>query len=1034
MSFVAQVFAEAIAGFLIAEGYQRWRRFRLENKGEPKEPVASPVQRAVISRTGFVNYVEEMHALEQALCAAPDVRIIYLYGPGGIGKTRLLEEVRPLVRKLRTRTKTPLRWGGILDLYHTDLHSAIALQDALVAGLDSENRYFLDYRAARERFEMKRQHGLSSPALDTERKELDTLFLHEYTAFASIYRPVIAFDTLEVLRHESDLVQSLCILEDVPLAARQWLLKMTNLLPNTVFVLAGRPDEPAPPYDLPCLAQELQQTYRKEPERFQPLFLQPLPVPYRKKLFKKLLKDAPASVWWLHDKASHLCQLTEGLPVHLALTIELATQSTSIAALITDDTVEDSTTWSKRLVQTLFRYDDPQDRLFFFLALARKGLTPDLLNYLQPAWSWNECVEQLKSLHNLVIVKVRPNSDEVFLHDVLYELFDAHVPLVEHLHPWYESLIEYYQMQQAEAGLDRETWGQATVHRLYYELLRNPRQAFEETYIRWSEVAIKGHEATLDMRLRDEFLRFFNSPINRQRAEASGLTQQAIHLDSTLRWVKRYLMHNDNEKALALAETILSFAPQPYAALVPARDKPAQEQEARAPQEQEARALFSHADSFFWGHLLTYYGEVLTFVSASEQQCHSVLEQAIRLLEDTTLDLHNPSCWLRDSVLGYAYNRLGYFLRTYGHYGIASEKYQRALDYFEVAQVPDEQANTLNNRAFVLGLLGDTEQAIATINQALAIRMQLGQLYPRALSYNTRGLIYALHGQYQHGRDDCLRALNIAKEIDEPRGIGLACNALGFLFRQWASSQPSSAQAMKLFEQAATYLCDAIDIFSERVTEPLRLWEVYSESGSLAFDWGVVLHQQGDDQAAQQQFAQAYRYQEQALRIAQELPGLQFQEADTCDDLAKICFHQGNTSAARHWLKQAVRFVPAEYRLTIGKREHQLPPPGEAHWLILGKAHWQLGVWHIQMNKQQSGHDRQSAKHPQAAIEQLALASVCFVRYWHGTAMLATRLQAIQHQLSQVVDPETCIIELQRVAACYDVDLTELIHAIKTSE
>lgn len=1031
MSFVAQVFAEAIAGFLIAEGYQRWRRFRLENKDEPKEPAPS-VQRAIISRTGFVNYVEEMHALEQALCAAPDVRIIYLYGPGGIGKTRLLEEVRPLVRKLRTRPQTPLRWGGILDLYHTDLHSAIALQDALVAGLDPKSQHFHDYRATRERFEMKRQQGLSSPALDAERKELDSLFLYEYAAFANTYRPVIAFDTLEVLRHESDLIQSLCILEDVSLAARQWLLKMTSLLPNTVFILAGRPDEPAPPYNVPCLAQELQQTYRKEPERFQPLFLQPLPVPYREKLFKKLLKDAPESVRWLHDKASHLCQLTEGLPVHLALTIELAAQSTSIAALITDDTVEDSTTWSKRLVQTLFRHDDPQDRLFFFLALARKGLTPDLLNYLEPAWSWDACDKQLKSLHNLVVVKVRPNSDEVFLHDVLYELFDAHVPLAEHLHPWYESLIEYYQMQQAEAGPDRETWGQATVHRLYYELLRNPRQAFEEKYIRWSEVAIKGHEATLDMRLRDEFLRFFHSPINRQRAEASGLTQHAIHLDSTLRWVKRYLMHNDNEKALALAETILAFAPQPYAALVPARAKPLPY--LTPAQKQEARALFAHADSLFWGHLLTYYGDALTNISASEQQCRSVFEQAITLLENTALEPHNPLHWLRDRVLGSAYNKFGYFLRTYGHYGVALEKYQRALVCFERAQVPDEQANTLNNLSFVLGLLGDTEQAIATINQALAIRMWLGQLYPRALSYNTRGLVYALHCQYKRGRDDCLRALNIAKEIDEPRGIGLACNALGFLFRQWAASQPTPTQAMTMFEQAATYLHDAVDIFSQQVTEPLRLWEAYSESGSLAFDRGVVLHQQSDDQTAQQQFAQAYHYQEQALRIAQELPGLQFQEADTCDDLAKICFYQGNTSAARHWLEKAWRFVPAEYRLKVGKCDNQLPPPGEAYWLILGKAHWQLGVWNVQMKKQQSVHDKQSAKHSQAAIEQLALASVCFARYWHGTAMFATRLQAIRHQLSQVIDPATSIIELQRVASRYDVDLTELINAIKTSE
>ena len=73
----------------------------------------------------------------------------------------------------------------------------------------------------------------------------------------------------------------------------------------------------------------------------------------------------------------------------------------------------------------------------------------------------------------------------------------------------------------------------------------------------------------------------------------------------------------------------------------------------------------------------------------------------------------------------------------------------------EIQILIDEQADTLNNLAFILALLGAPKRAKTHIDQALELRQRLGQKYPLALSHNTRGLIYSLQGQYEMGRREC---------------------------------------------------------------------------------------------------------------------------------------------------------------------------------------------------------------------------------------------------------------------------------------
>ncbi len=132
--------------------------------------------------------------------------IFYVVAPGGIGKTRLLEEVAVIHRDM---DEGAFCWSGIVDLYHTNNHSPGGLRRSIIEGLDPGDHYFHEYRLLREDFERKRAEGVASAQLQKLRPQLDEVFLWNYAALASQQRIVLCFDTLELLQYESDIVQEL---------------------------------------------------------------------------------------------------------------------------------------------------------------------------------------------------------------------------------------------------------------------------------------------------------------------------------------------------------------------------------------------------------------------------------------------------------------------------------------------------------------------------------------------------------------------------------------------------------------------------------------------------------------------------------------------------------------------------------------------------------------------------------------------------------------------------------------------------------
>lgn len=922
-----------------------------------------------------------IRAIKAALNARGNTRVIYLCGSGGAGKTRLLEE-----SKIIASSKSSLYWAGIFDLYHTDLHNPFRLQSAIIESLNPGRQYFTDYWEKRELFERKRGDGVftssSDAAVQSEIATLNQLFIDALNQFTSRHRVVLAFDTLENVGEELDLIQQVFKLETVKgsLSARQWLLDLCREARNTVILLAGRPNVE--------LKSDLERINTIDIGRVESISVEGLTQSDTSDLLTVYTRNAPRPIAkLLSQNAINIWQATKGLPVHVALTVELILQTPDFLSTRQNNDPE----LERKVVRAFFDSEKPDRRHLFFLALARKGLTPDLLNYLERRWSKEECVKRLTDVENLTLIKKRHGENELFLHDALYEMFDEFAPYSqEEKIYWNQRLREYYQNSNKEEQLH---WEKSIVNILYYDLRCDCLQAFYRNFTRWSEIAIKGYEIELDSQLRNEIFIYLRS--NHGNDINSDAMNAVFNQDNAIRWVKRLNRRSQYKQAIEVAEILFAFDTNKRFLNyhLPVIDLSENDKNVLEP-------IISTAPPIFWASLLTYYGEALTYLTKqSESQIETVLTKAIDELNDLSFDRQHD--WLRDRLLGYTHDRLGYLARVNGHYKNASEYYHQALQFYKDAEILDEYAFTQNNLAFVLALLGDVVGAKAAAEDALTKRLELGQRYPIALSYNTRGLIRALENSGSlDGQRDCELALSIFEEINTPRGIGLACNALGFILRKrgegWTLGQCTPEQAKQWYTKAEEYFERAKEIFKDG--EKIRLWEALNELGCLNRDWACLLKFLQDEEGSRIKFKQAKGFQEQALVLAQE-SNMRFQQVDTLDDVVELSLDLGDFEQARQKLEECRALIPPEFNLTAARNE---PYRGEIYWFSLAKIQMREGMMRIWTARQNTPRDILQVAD---GIQCLLNSFMYFSLYSEQQAFLEKRAQEIAATLKTLEIP-----------------------------
>jgi tetratricopeptide (TPR) repeat protein len=724
-----------------------------------------------------------------------NLRIIFLEGDPGIGKTVLLQEARRIAHELG------LISPPIVDFYDTKMHAHRDLEDAIANNLDLGEEAFREYRVRRE--QMERTLAREHKTLKEQEEELWGLFVEGYNHVAKERRVLLCFDTAELLEYEQDSEEVMADCEVSPQDAPswEWLLNRIGELENTVVLIAARPTPTG------LLKQGLLEAHR---DCVTAIEVRGFTLEETKAYFEaddgfgsEVANKDPETVTKVH-------LLTNGRPILIALALDWLARGTWESEIY-PASLEELETWQaeaqeeerkghqgkawqqwnevKRkfevaLVEHIRTLDHSGlDVAVKYAALARKGCNAELLALLMDS-SPQEAEGHVEQLLDLSFVKQpRGNRKLFFLHDEMYDLVEKYVWRVQ----WPDHtrqamldkiIIDWYEQQIKDLGQQikgcriweerskmRRQQQHIMVERLYYQLDTDPQQGYRE-YSRLDEQAIGSRELDWDVLLRNEVLWF--TAHRGWRLVAKGPTQQRngkierspwVDYDCRRRWVNRYIARGEWKKAVRIAEKLLA--------------RPQHAEESRF-------ALYRPGLHIALGTAQAYLGGVTSELALQN------LDDGIRIIEDSAeqaLEEHqNP--WLASYLLGTANLYKGVALRNTLRLAETANAYRQATRYYRQIEYLPGQAEALNNLAYIYARQGKPRRALSPCDEALRIREELGDEYPIGLSLNTKGIIYERLGLPETACRFSQQALKLFQNIPNERGIVLAEINLGRSLRR----------------------------------------------------------------------------------------------------------------------------------------------------------------------------------------------------------------------------------------------------------
>jgi len=222
----------------------------------------------------MVGRQQELERIKEAIYGRPkekDCRVVLVTGPGGIGKSRLLEEVQwraghPDVRKELQARNTPILtrrddWVGLGQVTISDTIDLLdirlsakgqvlqALRKALARVKDGVD--FEHYEVAERAYLEKLRASASFKEIEKHAEAAEEAFWQDFKAHVQERRIVLMFDTAErlVLRSSDWAIgHGLLRPDEMVLSSQQWILDQLRRgrFTNTTLIIAGRAEEGGP--------------------------------------------------------------------------------------------------------------------------------------------------------------------------------------------------------------------------------------------------------------------------------------------------------------------------------------------------------------------------------------------------------------------------------------------------------------------------------------------------------------------------------------------------------------------------------------------------------------------------------------------------------------------------------------------------------------------------------------------------------------------------------------------------------------------
>jgi tetratricopeptide (TPR) repeat protein len=400
----------------------------------------------------FIGREREIALFKQMLDSPRERWILNIYGGGGLGKTKLLEQMRAITRERARKTRIFFTKESV-DFYWTANQRELGLLRTLADQLESPGEFEPFYQGLAEYEQLMTQKEPPDPEqVRYQIAEIRERFLAGYRDLTTQGQVVLFFDTTEESAKSKPI-------------ADFWQNFLPHLRGNALVVAAGRQRIDSLPEDQTVF-----------------LHLQGFSVEDTIAYFRSRGLEIPPGI------ASKLCRLADGRPILIALAADWVTYGHAAEELVQ---FEDSESGKKEFEWAMvdrIRQLQPAEDSQAILAMAhlyRRFDEEILAHIFDRPLDW--CVQLISHLSTLSFVKYRPpiagRRGSCLLHDEMRRFVDQYVwsaidPLQDFRPVWTRRVIEYY-TERVKGEKDPAEIQNLNLEKLFYLMSINLAEGFD---------------------------------------------------------------------------------------------------------------------------------------------------------------------------------------------------------------------------------------------------------------------------------------------------------------------------------------------------------------------------------------------------------------------------------------------------------------------------------------------------------------------------------------------------------------------------
>ena len=335
--------------------------------------------------------------------------------------------------------------------------------------------------------------------------------------------------------------------------------------------------------------------------------------------------------------------------------------------------------------------------------------------------------------------------------------------------------------------------------------------------------------------------------------------------------------------------------------------------------------------------------EIVALLPPGTDDDHEDVEEQVLSIEQ----------FLTLNALAFAHYELGFFESNYGNHGNAIANYTSSLLPYRDLGLEINLARSLNDKAYSSAMVGDSDSAETTVEEALRLRKRLGFSYLIALSYNTLGIVRTLGERPITAVRYCDYALRTFAGLNHEYGQMIASRALSEAHRRSAEYLHSNrGEQLVALERALTASQTALALAKKLLSDKDSLKaEVYDECGCVYRDLARFRFQNPEllEGKYEEVYEESVKLLDSAVALAQGVPGARIHLVDSMINRAYLSFYRLYAEAIDDQTKatflnetwkfvtDAIAEVPNQYRIPSTPAHN--PNDLVVYWGYLSKAH-----------------------------------------------------------------------------------------------